>query len=182
MAAGSGKYCSVQYGSTPIANVTDWSINASSDIAPATSVLEVIGAWSDSYGTYDVGDVVTYSGAVYECHTSHTAAVGKEPTETAYWNASPGVESYTAGIKRWEASVTAYVDSAGLEPSIEGDLVDTSTSTLDVYYQSPGLSGKMLTGSVWLRNAQPSTDVNGNAVINYSFIGDGTLTEQTDPT
>ena len=47
-------------------------------------------AWSSAHGLYEVGDRVKYEEPSdvfldYECILEHTAAAGKEPTETTWW-------------------------------------------------------------------------------------------------
>jgi len=44
-------------------------------------------AWDSGHGTYSVNDVVSYQDGYYICIVEHTAAEGKEPTNTTYWAA-----------------------------------------------------------------------------------------------
>lgn len=45
-----------------------------------------VDAWDDGHGAYSEEDRVTYLGKHYICILTHTAAIGKEPTEATWWD------------------------------------------------------------------------------------------------
>lgn len=57
--------------------------------------------WSDTYGTYYVGDLVKYTAGsetkIYECRQEHTAHSSLPPTVTSHWAESSNTKAWVFG-------------------------------------------------------------------------------------
>lgn len=169
MTAFHGKHGAVSFDSAYVLNVVNWSLKADCRTVEVTSMIGDVSAWSDAAVSYAAGDIVSYSNAVYQCHVAHTSAVGKEPTETAWWTPVVGNVERLAGFKDWRITTECIYDTVGLDPNIGADLKTSSGADIVLSYATPGGAGKCITANGIIESVGFGQTKDGTPTIIYTF-------------
>lgn len=78
-------------------------------------------------------------------------------------------KSHTVGYFDSSATVTTYIDTAGLDPAIATDLGSSATLILDT------VTGLQYTVTAICNDIALNVDSDGNPTVTYSFQGNGTI-------
>jgi len=117
---------------TPIIGVA--AATTSSGLPAVGDFIDSTGLWSNSHGTYSVGDIVEGDGSpdsyFYECTVEHTAAVDKEPPNTSYWRRC-GLQSMITNVQL-DDSIPGIVLVRATAVQVKAYSED-STDTLDMF-------------------------------------------------